>query len=50
MEAVASDTLSMSAQEVVAPRRAIATKDVDLKIRIPECGGQVWRRSNTRGS
>lgn len=41
METVASDTVSMSAEEFVAPRRAIATKDVDLKVRIPECGRQV---------
>ena len=41
METVASDTVSMSAEEFVAPRRAIATEDVDLKIRIPECGSQV---------
>ena len=41
METVASDTVSMSAEEFVAPRRAIATEDVDLKVRIPECGSQV---------
>jgi len=31
----------MSAEEFVAPRSAIATEDVDLKVRIPECGSQV---------
>lgn len=41
METVASDTVSMSAEEFVAPGRAIATKDVDLKLGIPECGSQV---------
>jgi hypothetical protein len=41
METVASDTVSMSAEEFVAPRSAIATEEVDLKVRIPECGSQV---------
>jgi hypothetical protein len=41
VETVASDTVSMSPEEFVAPRRAIATEDVDLKVRIPECGSQV---------
>jgi hypothetical protein len=41
METVASDTVSMSAEEFIAPRRAIATEDVDLKVRIPECGSQI---------
>ena len=41
VETVASDTVSMSAEEFVAPRCAIATEDVDLKVRISECDGQV---------
>jgi hypothetical protein len=41
METVARDTVSTSAEEFVAQRRAIATEDIDLKVRIPECGSQV---------
>jgi hypothetical protein len=41
METVASDTVPVSAEEFIAPRRAIAANDVDLEAGIPECRCQV---------
>jgi hypothetical protein len=41
METVLSDSVSVSTEEFVAPRRAIPAKDINLKIRVPESSSQV---------
>ena len=41
VETVAGDPVSMSAEEFVAPRRAVAADDINLKIGIPELSSPV---------
>ena len=41
VETVAGDTVSMSAEEFVAPGCTVAADYINLKIGIPECGSQV---------
>ena len=41
VETVAGNTVSMSAEEFVAPGRAVAANNVNFKVGIPECCSQV---------
>src|SRR5580765_6121239 len=41
MQAVDGHAMSMGAQELIAPRRAVAADDINLEIRIPEFGREV---------
>src|ERR1700746_3617923 len=44
VETVAGHAMSMNAEKFIAPRRAVAADDINLKIGIPERSGQVVQK------